>query len=179
MFRDFYFKSLGGQDNHTKEYLLAFLSQDYLFDKEGESYSLLIFLSFYEAYVKRMAGMAYIDYVKRKKALEDWPDEAWAEAVLDYAKRVKVPDAKSCYFMELQRWFKGDITEIVERLLLRTLPKEESEDYRQKRSLIEKKKLRSGGCTEIPGPPIDIPNPALTANFFLLEDSIYPNIITF
>jgi hypothetical protein len=143
-----------------------------------EAYSLLIFLSFYEAYVKRMVGMAFIEYAKIYKIEEEWLDEKWAEEILDYVDNVKLTDAKSCYFAELQRWFKGDISEIIERLLFLTLP-ENFRGFRQKASLIEKKRLRSGYCNNTPEPPVEIPSPPLIEQFFLLRDSTYTNLISF
>lgn len=180
-FSDYYFKELGKDDkNYTKGYLHTLLSADYIFSRENsEKYSLLIFLSFYEAYVKRIIGMAFIEYTRNHTIEEEWADEKWAEMIRNYAENVKLPDAKSCYFTELQRWFKGDISEIVKRLLILTLPKDEYEDFYQKRSLVEKKKLRSEGCNGIPQPPIEILSPPLIEQFFLLRDSSYTNLISF
>ena len=144
----------------------------------AEAYSLLIFLSFYEAYVKRMVGMAFIEYAKSYNVEKTWFDGEWAGEILDYTSKVKLTDAKSCCFTELQRWFRGDISEIIERLILLTLP-EEFRVAHQKASLIEKKRLRSGYCNNIPEPPVEISSPPPIEQFLLLRDSTYTNLISF
>ncbi len=143
-----------------------------------EAYSLLIFLSFYEAYIKRMVGMAFIEYARTHKIEEEWHDKEEVQEILGYVNNVKLTDAKSCYFTELQHWFKGDISKIIERLLLLTLP-EAFRVARQKASLIEKKRLRSEYCSNVPTPPVEILSPPIIEQFVLLRDSTYPNFISF
>ncbi len=176
MFIDQYLSDLSeDSDNYMKKYIFTLIQHGYLFEHGGKQLSLLVFLSFYEAYVNRIVGLTLIQTVKEHKAeiRALLPiDELGVEKILQYAGSVSVPDAKSCYFTEFQKWFKGDISEFVKQFLIKNV----EEDYRipyQKTSLIDKKKLRSEKCLDVPPPPISIPSPQPIGEFFLISDSHY------
>ncbi len=182
MFIDQYISDLKSETNkYLKKYVQTMIQHGYIFSSgdSDDNYSLLIFLSFYEAYAKRIIGLSLLDYAKENRGLlrselkssED-ADRQLAKDILHYADSVKVPDAKSCYFIELQKWFKGEIEEFIERFMIITVDETYIIPY-QKKTLIDKKKLRSGKCTDIIEPPFVIPSPSIIDSFFLLSDSHY------
>ncbi len=166
--------------NYMKKYINVMIGHGYIFEKESQRYSLLVFLSFYEAYVKRIVGLCLLSTFDKdhrgalKKLIqsEDSDERKEAENVLEFVEGMKVPLAKSCYFSNFQKWFKGDISEFIERFLISSVDEAHSIPY-QKKTLLDKKMLKSKKCSDMVEPPITIPSPTLIDNFFLLRDSRY------
>ncbi len=166
-------------DNYLKKYISTMIRHSYIFEKEKQKYSLLVFLSFYEAYVKRVVGLALLAFAKSNKRelvaqMKSGNDDESAQTkeILHFAESMSVPATKSCYFSELQRWFKGEITEFIERFLMIQVD-EEHRVHLQKNTLIDKKMLRQDKCSSIVEPPVIISSPPLIDKFFLISDSRY------
>jgi len=176
MFIEQYTASLSIEgDNYMKIYVYTMINHGYLFNEDGKRLSLLVFLSFYEAYVNRIVGLTLIRAVNeyRTKILElETIERVGVSEIIQYAKNVSVPNAKSCYFTEFQKWFKGNISEFIKRFLIFTVDEEHRIPY-QKATLVDKKKLRSDACSDVPLPPISIPSPPVIGEFFLISDSHY------
>lgn len=168
-----------GSTNHMNKYINIMIRNGYVFEKDGLRYSLLIFLSFYEAYVKRIVGITLLSFAKEnkrylKKLLNSESDnnKEELELVLDFVQHTKIPLVKSCYFTDFQKWFKGDISEFIKRFLMRPVDESHSIPY-QKKTLVDKKMLNSEECLSVIEPPIIISSPAIIDSFFLLRDSHY------
>ena len=166
-------------DNYLKKYISTMIQHGYIFEKEMQKYSLLVFLSFYEAYVKRITGLALLSFVKSdKKDLlaqmksSNVEESTQAKEILHFAENMSLPAAKSCYFTELQKWFKGEISEFTKRFLMLQVD-EEHRVHLQKNTLVDKKMLRQDKCSSIVEPPVSIANPPLIDEFFLISDSHY------
>ncbi len=179
--------------NHMEGYVYTMMQYGYLFEpaQGNNNYSLLVFLSFYEAYAKRIVGLSLLDLSKsRIKVLieektyqrDNTFDEKAIEALnstlallkdnLEYLEKTTRPMAKSCYFVELQKRYKGDIREFIKRFLIDEVDEENKIPY-QKSTLIDKNMLRSGKCNRIIDPPVNIPTPPLIKEFFQISDSHY------
>ena len=163
----------GDSENYMKKYVYTLIEHGYLFELRDRRLSLLVFLSFYEAYVNRIIGLTLIQAVKDHESEIQVLlsiDELGVEQILNYAETVSVPDAKNCCFTEFQKWFKDDILEFVKRFLIKNVDKAYHIPY-QKSSLIDKRMLRSDKCLDTPLPPIIIPSPQTIKGFFLISDS--------
>lgn len=145
-------------DNYLKKYITTMIKHSFIFDKDGEQYSLLVFLSFYEAYMQRIIGLTVLSSVKS--------GNIHSEEIMQYAENITAPLVKSCYFTKMQKWFKGEISEFIERFLMVQVDEKHRIDY-QKNTLIDKKMLKQGKCDSVVEPPIIIPTPSLVNQFFL------------
>jgi hypothetical protein len=134
-------------------------------------------LSFYEAYIKRIIGLALLDFAKRRFLYvqansDDVAPYEQAKHILKYVKNMKAPQAKSCYFKDLKKWYKGEISEFIERFMMAPVDEIRRIEL-QKATLIDKKMLKSDKCDEVLEPLVTISSPPLIEDFSLLKDSHY------
>jgi hypothetical protein len=166
-------------ENYMKKYIHTMINHGYLFEKNNQTFSLLVFLSFYEAYIKRIIGLALLDFAKGNRRFlnaqaksDDVATYEQAKHILKYVNNTKTPQAKSCYFKDLQKWYKGEISEFIECFMIAPVDEIHKIEY-QKATLIDKKMLKLNKCDEVLEPPVTISSPPLIEDFSLLQDSHY------